>query len=214
MIELYYVPATASMAPHIVLEELGIPFTLKRIDQDGGELDSPGYRKLNPNGLIPVLIDNGNVLFETAAICLHLSDGNSHAGLMPPLGSPARAQAYKWMSWLSTTLQQALINYFYPQRLAAAEDAIAQVKAHAEQKVQACLDQLDAQLGSHSGPWLLGDTYLLPDLYAMMLCRWTRNFAGRKARELPHIAPWLQRVLARPAVQRVFAREEIQQPWV
>ncbi|MDD5444577.1 MAG: glutathione S-transferase N-terminal domain-containing protein, partial [Pseudomonas fluorescens] len=61
MIELYYVPATASMAPHIVLEELDIPYTLHRIDQDGGELNSPAYRALNPNGLIPVLIDNGNV---------------------------------------------------------------------------------------------------------------------------------------------------------
>lgn len=214
MIELYYVPATASMAPHIVLEELGIPFTLKRIDQDGGELNSPQYRKLNPNGLIPVLIDNGNVLFETAAICLHLSDCNPQAGLMPALGTAERAQAYKWLSWLSTTMQQALINYFYPHRLAATDDAIAQVKAHAEQKVQVCLDQLETQLASHSGPWLLGETYLLPDLYAMMLCRWTRNFAGRKARELPHIAPWLQRVLARPAVLRVYAKEEIAQPWV
>ncbi len=214
MIELYYVPGAASMAPHMLLEEFGVTYTLHRIDQEGGELNSPTYRKLNPNGLIPVLIDNGNVLFETAAICLHLCDSHPRAGLMPALGTPERAQAYKWMSWLSTTMQQALINYFYPHRLAATDDAIAQVKAHAEQKVQACLDQLDAHLATHPGPWLLGDSYLLPDLYAMMLCRWTRNFAGRKARELPHIAPWLQRVLARPAVQRVFAREELQQPWV
>jgi len=214
MIELYYVPATASMAPHIVLEELGIAYSLRRIDQEGGELDSPSYRKLNPNGLIPVLIDNGNVMFETAAICLHLADSHPGTGLMPALGSPERAQAYKWMSWLSTTLQQALIVYFYPHRWATTDDAVAQVKAHAEQKVQVLLDQLDTQLASHSGPWLLGDNYLLPDLYAMMLCRWTRNFAGRKARDLPHIAPWLARVLARPAVHRVFDREEIQQPWV
>ena len=214
MIELYYVPGAASMAPHMLLEELGIAYALKRIDQDGGELDSPTYRKLNPNGLIPVLIDNGNVLFETAAICLHLCDTHTAAGLMPTLGTVERAQAYKWMSWLSTTLQQALIVYFYPHRWAATDDAIAQVKAHAEQKVGVLLDQLDAQLASHNGTWLLGDTYVLPDLYAMMLCRWTRNFAGRKARDLPHIAPWLQRVLARPAVQRVFAREELQQPWV
>ncbi len=214
MIELYYVPGAASMAPHMLLEELGIAYALKRIDQDGGELDSPAYRMLNPNGLIPVLIDNGNTLFETAAICLHLCDTHPTAGLMPALGTAERAQAYKWMSWLSTTLQQALIVYFYPHRWATADDAIAQVKAHAEQKVGGLLDQLDAQLASHNGAWILGDTYLLPDLYAMMLCRWTRNFTGRKARDLPHIAPWLQRVLARPAVQRVFAREELQQPWI
>lgn len=214
MIELYYVPGAASMAPHMLLEELGVAYSLRRIDQEGGELDSPAYRKMNPNGLIPVLIDNGNVLFETAAICLHLCDSHPQAGLMPAPGTPARAQAYKWMSWLSTTLQQALVIYFYPHRWATTDDAIAQVKAHAEQKVVLLLEQIEAQLANQPGPWLLGEQFTLPDLYAMMLCRWTRNFASRKAREFTHIAPWLQRVLARPAVQRVFSREELQQPWV
>ena len=57
MIQLHYVPSTASMAPHILLEELGVPFDLIRIDKDGGELHSAAYRQLNPNGLIPVLVD-------------------------------------------------------------------------------------------------------------------------------------------------------------
>jgi glutathione S-transferase len=60
----------------------------------------------------------------------------------------------------------------------------------------------------------LGSNYLLIDMYAMMLCRWTRNFDGRKARDFPHIAPWLQRVFERPAVQRVLVREDLKAPWV
>ncbi len=214
MIELYYVPSAASMAPHMLLEELGVAYSLRRIDQEGGELDSPAYRAMNPNGLIPVLVDNGQVLFETAAICVHLCDTHADAGWMPAVGTAERAQAYKWMSWLSPTLQQALVIYFYPHRWATTDDAIAQVKAHAEKKVVLLLEQIDAQLASHRAPWLLGEQCLLPDLYAMMLCRWTRNFASRKAREFTHIAPWLQRVLARPAVQRVFEHEGLQQPWV
>ena len=205
MIQLHHSPGTAAMAPHIVLEELGIPFELVKVDRENGEHRSAAYRQLNPNGLIPVLVDGGQVLYETAAICLHLADTHPEGALMPPLGSAERSHAYKWLSWLSTTLQQALIVYFYPDRWADTPEAITQVKSHAEQKVLLLLEQIDAQLAGHGGPWLLGDTYSLVDPYAMMLCRWTRNFASRKARDFPHIGPWLARVLARPAVQRVFA---------
>jgi len=213
MIYLHYSPSTASMAPHILLEELGVPYELVLIDKEAGELDSPAYRKLNPNGLIPVLRDDDLVLFETAAICLHLVDRFPAAGLAPQVGTPARSECYKWLSWLSTTVQQALILYFYPERWADTPDAIVQVKAHAEARVLKLLEQLDVRLASGS-EWVLGDTFSIVDIYAMMLCRWTRNFPHRKARDFVHIAPWLNRVLARPAVQRVFAREQIGQPWV
>ncbi|GAB3250696.1 glutathione S-transferase family protein [Chitinimonas naiadis] len=214
MIRLHYSPSTASMAPHILLEELGTPFELRKIDIQGGELDSPAYRKLNPNGLIPVLEQDELVLYETAAICLHLVDTHPGAGLAPSLGSDERAHFHKWLSWLSTTLQQALVVYFYPHRWAESPDAIAQVKRHAQSKTLFLLEQLDQQLASHGQDWLQGSSYSLLDPYAMMLCRWTRNFEGHKARDYPHLGPWLQRVLARPAVQRVFAREDLQQPWV
>ena len=214
MIQLHYVPSAASMAPHILLEELGTPFELIKIDKEAGQLNSAAYRQLNPNGLIPVLVDGDLVLYETAAICLHLADTHLETNLMPPLGSSDRAHAYKWLSWLSTTLQQALILYFYPERWADSEEAVGQVKAHAQQRVLFLLEQIDAQLASHAGPWMLDQSYSLLDPYAMMLCRWTRNFEGRKARDFAHIGPWLERVLERPAVQRVFAREALQQPWV
>lgn len=214
MIKLHYCPSTASMAPHVVLEEMGIPFELRQIDREGGELDSVAYRKLNPNGLIPVLEDGDIVLYETAAICLHLADTNPQAGLMPPVGTPDRAMCYMWLSWLSTTLQSTLIVYFYPERWAVGADAVIQVQTHAAQKVRLLLDQIDAQLASHQGQWLMGDSYGLPDIYAMMLCRWTRNIDRSKARDVARINDWLQRVLDRPAVKRVFAREGLLQPWI
>jgi glutathione S-transferase len=214
MIYLHYKPSTASMTPHILLEEIGASFELILIDTDAGELNSATYRAMNPNGLIPVLRDGDLVLFETAAIALHLADTHPEAHLAPAVGTAERAELYKWLSWFSTTLQQALVIYFYPHRWADTEDAIAQVKAHAQQKVLTLLDQIDAQLARHGKPWLLGDRFSLVDIYGMMLCRWTRNFDGRKARDFPHIGPWLERVLARPAVQRVFQREGIQPPLV
>ena len=213
MIYLHYSPSTASMAPHILLEELAVPYELVLINKDEGELDSPAYRRLNPNGLIPVLRDDDLVLYETAAICLHLVDRFPAAGLIPPVGTAARGECYKWLSWLSATLQSALIVYFYPNRWADTPDAVVQIKAHAEARVLKLLEQLDAQLAT-GREWVLGDSYSVVDIYAMMLCRWTRNFPHRKARDFANLAPWLERVLARPAVQRVFAREQIGQPWV
>ncbi|PHV10830.1 glutathione S-transferase family protein [Chitinimonas sp. BJB300] len=214
MIQLHFYPSTASMAPHIVLEELAVPFELIKIDKDNDGLNSPAYRALNPNGLIPVLVDGDTVLYETAAICLHLADTHLEADLAPRLGSTERAHFYKWLSWLSTTLQQTLIIYFYPERWANDGEAVAQIKQHAQRKVLTLLEQIDAQLARHGQDWLLGTEYSLVDPYAMMLCRWTRNFEGPKARDYRHIGPWLQRVLARPAVQKVLATEQLAKPWV
>ena len=213
MLQLHYHPSNASMAPHLLLEEIGLPFELRLVDRAHQAHKAPEYLALNPNGLIPVLVDGGLVLYEAAAICLHLADTHPQAGLAPALGTAQRAHFYKWLVWLTNTLQATLIVYFYPERWADSPDAVAQVKAHAEARVAAMLDQLDAELARHGGPWFLGSAFSAVDAYALMLCRWTRGFT-RPARDLPHLGPYLQRVLARPATQRVFEREGLVQPWV
>jgi glutathione S-transferase len=216
MITLHYFPSNASFAPHVVLEELGRPFSLQLVKRDEDEHKSPAYLRLNPNGLIPVMVDHRHgdlVLYETAAILLHLADTSGR--FAPALGTPERAQFYKWLIWLTNTLQPLVIAYYYPDRWVDAGNAegTAQVKKNAELRVGPLLDQLDAQLASHGGPWLLGDAYSVADAMAFMLCRWTRNFA-RPARSLPHIGPYLQRMLERPAVQRAIATEQLPQPWI
>ncbi len=213
---LHYFPGNASFAPHVVLNEIGAPFELQRVDRAQQAHKSPAYLQLNPNGLIPVLVDDGLVLYETAAVLMHLADSRPAARLAPALGSVERAHYYKWMVWLSNTVQATLIHYFYPERLVDEGNAAgaAQVKAHAEAKVGACLAQIDALLAGHGGPWLLGADYSAADALAFMLCRWTRGFASRPARDYPHIGPYLQRMLARPAVQRSFEVEQLAPPLV
>jgi glutathione S-transferase len=211
-IQLHYYPGNASLIPHLLLEELGVPFELVLVDRARQQHKSPEYLKLNPNGLIPVLVDGDLVLYETAAICLHLLDTHGQAGLAPGLATTARAHFYKWLMWLTNTLQTTLIVYFYPERWADDAAAVAQVKAHAEAKIGTLLEQLDAQLADR--PWLLGSEFSALDLYALVLCRWTRGFASRPARDYPRLGPYLQRLLARPAVQRVFAREGLAAPLV
>ncbi len=215
MITLHYFPGNASFTPHVLLNELGVPFELALVDRARGEHKSPAYLKLNPNGLIPVLVEDDLVLYETAAIVLHLVDTHPEAGLAPAVGTRERAEFYKWLVWLSSSLQAMMPHYFYSDRMAAPGNAAgaAEVKAAAEARIAALVDQIDAQLARSGGPWLLGGRYGALDPYAFMLCRWTRGMQ-RPARTLPHIGPYLQRMLARPAVRQTIATEQLPEPWV
>jgi glutathione S-transferase len=151
---LYYYPSNASMAPHIALEEIGTPFELRLVDREHNAQKSPEYLRLNPNGLIPVLVDRdlGDlVLYESAAICLHLADRNPTARLAPAVGTAERAQCYKWLIHLTNTVQAELLAYFYPERQTDDAGATAQLKRHAERRVGEMMDRIETALGA-GGP--------------------------------------------------------------
>jgi len=212
---LYYFPGNANLAPHIVLEEIGVPYALELVDRKNDAQKSAAYLALNPNGAIPALVDGDLVLYESAAICLYLADKHPEASLVPALRTPERAHCYKWLMWCTNTMQATLMHYFYPERMVDSGDAASakQVSRTAETRVGGMLDQLDAQLASHGGDWMLRSGYSVVDPFAFMLCRWTRGFQ-RPGRSLPHLGPYLQRMLARPAVQRMFAAEKLSPPFV
>ena len=213
--QLHYYPSTAAMIPHILLEELGIPYERVLVDRTQNRHKEPAYLALNPNGLIPVLTDGDLMLYETAAIVLHLCDTHLQAGMAPPLGTPQRAHFYKWLMWLANTLHPTLLVCFYPERWVNEGNAqgAAEVKGRAQQKVIELLGQLDELVARNGDRWLLGEGYSALDAYVFTLCRWTRNFPQGKARERTHLGPYLQRVSERPAVQRVFAAEQISAPF-
>jgi glutathione S-transferase len=210
---LHYYPGNASMTPHVLLREIGVPFRLQLVDRTQAAHKSAAYLKLNPNGLIPVLEHDDLVLYETAAIVLHLVDSFPQAGLAPPVGTPQRAEFYKWLVWLSSSLQALMPHYFYSDRMVAPGNAAgaAEVKAQAEARIAALVDQIEARLGDRR--WMMGERYSALDPYTFMLCRWTRGMQ-RPARTLPHLGPWLQTMLERPAVQAVIEVEGLQPPYV
>ncbi len=216
MIQLHYYPSTAGMVPHILLEELGVPYARVLVDRTQDVHKTTAYLKLNPNGLIPVLTDGSLVLYETAAICLHLCDTHPQAGLAPHVGTAERAHFYKWLVWLTNTLQATLMVYFHPERWVHAHNGAAaqEVRHMAQTQTRPMLRQLDTELARHGGPWLLGETYSALDPYLFTLCRWTRHFDKGQARGLPHLGPYLQRMLERPAVQRALSNEGLSPPFV
>ena len=215
MYQLYYYPSNANLAPHMLLEELGVEYELVLVDRDRDAHKRPEYLKLNPTGRIPVLVDGDFVLYETAAICLHLVDRHPQSGFAPPVGTTARAEFYQWLIYLTNTLQAELITYYYPERLANDDTGAEMVKSHAEARIGTMLDLIEAKLAenvsSKRGVYLLGEHYTAVDPYLLMLARWTRHFA-HPARARRYLGQYLDLVASRPAVQRAFAAEGIVAP--
>ena len=95
MYQLHYFPANANAAPHMLLEEIGVPYDLVLVDRAKNAQKSREYLKINPNGRIPTLVDGNLIISETTAIVLHLVDQHADAGLAPELGTPDRAKFYQ-----------------------------------------------------------------------------------------------------------------------
>ncbi len=208
--KLFYFPGNANLAPHMVLEEMGVPYELVLVDRATNAHKSAEYMKLNPMGRIPTYVDGDLVISETAAICLHLAD--KHHMLAPALGTAERGRFYSWLMYLTNTVQAELIFYFYPEKIAQGDAARAEIKASEEARVSGMFDTIEQTLAD-GRPYLLGQSYTILDPYLLMLGRWTRNMA-RPARDLPKTGAYMRRLLERPAIQRTFAQENLKAPLI
>ena len=105
MYALYYSPGAASMVVHWLLIELGVPHELRLVDTKAGQQNSPGYLALNPNGVVPTLVDGGTPRFECSALTMMLADRHPAAGFAPAPEDPLRPQYLQWMFHLANAVQ-------------------------------------------------------------------------------------------------------------
>lgn len=211
MYKLFLSAGSAGMAPHAALEEIGAAYEVVLVDTEKGEHRSPAYLKLNPNGRVPTLLDGDAAMFESAAIMLYLAGKHPAAGLAPAVGTRAHMLFCQWLMYLTNTVQEAFMQYYYPERSAAAPGASAEVKANAEKRLEAMWTVIDGGLGK-SGPYLAGAAFSGADLYLHMLSRWSRGCAN-PAWTHRRIRALLDQVKARPAVVRMMAQENLAEPF-
>jgi glutathione S-transferase len=189
------------MAPHAALEEAGVDYELTLVERDNGR-PRPEYLAINPLGRVPAYVDGDLVLWESAAIVLHLADRHPDSGLLPPPASAGRAEAVRWLVYLTNTVQATFMVYGYPGRLVGDDSpAIEAVVSGARCQLEAALDHIDAALAE--GPYLLGSTFSAADLYLFMVTRWCRRLP-RKAWTLPNLGPHYARLSERPSVMRML----------
>lgn len=205
MYELFYYPGNASLAPHFVLEEVGAAFKLRLVDRKTQAQKDPGYLKVNPMGRIPALVDGDLVLFESAAICLHLADRHPEAGLAHRVGAAERAHLYKWLMFLTNTIQADFMAFYYPEQHTTDTGGLAGVRTAAERRLDAAYAVVNESLG-RGGPYLLGAAPSVADFYLLMLTGWGRSQTNRP-QDLAHVRRCTDLVSRRPSVQRALATE-------
>ncbi len=204
MYTLYWAPGTAAFAPQAVLEEAGAPYALEPVDLRADAHRTAAYLALNPNGAIPVLCYDDCVLFETAAIVLALVDRHPEAGLAPAAGDPERAIFYKWLAFMSNTLQPAYKRSYYPERFSTDPADAGRIREKADADIDGHWDVLEEALIAGGGPFLLGSRYSAADIYLYMLATWYRPTATLYAR-CPAVAECVAAVRERPAIARIRA---------
>jgi glutathione S-transferase len=201
---LYGSVSTASLVVHWLLIELDVPHALHLLDFDKQEQKSSEYLKLNPAGVVPTLVQDGQTITEAPAIVMHLADSHPQADLAPAPGSPERAQYYCWMLFMANTLQPAYRAWFYSPEIAGAANVEA-VKLHARQKIEGAWQRVADHLEAN-GPYLLGEKLSAADFLLTMLMRWSRNMP-RPSDTWPILKAFADRMKSRPAFKEVYARE-------
>lgn len=210
---LHWSPDSANLIVRIALEMLDLPFEGVRVNRAAAEHRSEAFRRINPQGLLPVLEDGDLVLFETAAILWHLAE---RAGRLGPDGPPfedraARADALKWMFYLSNTVHADLRLAFYPHRYVAEPDAVAALRRGVAARMAGHVDLLEADLGRRADEPRVG----LTDIYTAILLRWARVYPvvdpvlKRPLSGWPRLHARAQRLESDPAAIRAFEAESI-----
>jgi len=198
--KLYYVPKTRASRPRWVLEELGVPYELVRLDPARAETRSAEHLERHPLGHVPVLEDRGQGIFESGAICLHLADLFPEKRLLPPPGSVERGLAYQWVLFSMTEMEPPLIALSAEARKPEAERDTA-ATAQARDRFRKAADVLEVALRNRQ--FLLGDGFGVADVMVGGTLAWAKGF--KLLDGLPSVEAYLARLRERPAWQRATA---------
>jgi len=189
-ITLYGMGTSRSSRCRWTLAELGMDYEYV---EDRSLFRSDELRRLHPQGKMPAATINGAPLFESAAICEHLSDIAGDNQLIAPAGSRARALHAQWVSFVLSELEgylwsNAKHTSFYPE-----ERRVPDVLATNNDEIQSALAVLNDVLANQS--YLVEDTFSVTDIIASWAINWARR--GGHLESHPHLAGYLQRLLAR-----------------
>jgi glutathione S-transferase len=202
MLTLYYCPGACSLAAHVVLEESGEKYEGRKINLAQGEQRTPEYLKINPHGRVPALgLDNGEVLTENVAILPYLGKRFR----LWPTDPATEARALSLVGFFASSVHAAHAHVGRPERYSADPAAHAGIKDAGLKAFHGYLKEID---GLYAGKdWLLGN-YSVVDPYAFVFYTWGVRRELPMA-ELKNYSALKDRMLKRPAAQRVVADEKV-----
>jgi glutathione S-transferase len=203
--KLYYAPGACSLASHIALEEVGIPYETQPLNLAEGDQRKPEYLKLNPRGRVPTLVIDGETLTENVGILAYLGGGYPKARIWPKK-TWDQAKLVSSMAWLSNSVHPTFGHLIRAARYADDTAAQEAIKAKARQMYGDYLKEIDTLLAGKK--WSIAGQYTVIDGYLLVFYRWG-NRNQFPVKELRNYTALVERVMARPAVKKVMADEGI-----
>ena len=196
--QLYARQGAGSLAPQMLLEEIGAAYELAWISKAPADIDA--LLRISAAAKIPVLVlPDGTVVSESAAILIHLTNAHPAAALAPVAGSSAHARFLQWMVFLSANVYEAALRFFYPERYSAAgEAAAADIKRQALANWTSHLEVVHAALS----PYVLGTELSAADHYLYMLASWYPLDDAALASRLPKLRQHAELLRRRPATRK------------
>lgn len=207
MIKLYYSPGACSLAPHIVLEELGIAYEPVLVSLKDGEHRRAEFLRINPRARVPALNVDGKILTECVAILTYLGGGYADRGLWPK-ETWKQAEALSLMSWLTSSVHIAFAGLFRPERYSTDASAHEPIKATGRETLLKYFAEIEKFLGGKT--FAMGGQYTVCDPYLLVFFRWGNRIGIDMKGTYPNWARHAQRVYSRPTVKRVFEAEGIE----
>lgn len=210
------------MAAHIALEEIGRPYELQLIsslassgETDGRMTGTPEWRAVNPKGRVPALLGvpgriggTDDLLTELHAILMYLARTNPSAGLLPT-DPAAEARCMEWMNWLASNVHAMSFGQIWrPHRFTNDVLAFPALKAKGEQNVRDQYAYIEGLLAD-GRKWAVPSGYTVVDAYLLVFYYWGQCIGLQMRPVYPAWTDLTERVVARPAVQRVLTKEEI-----
>ena len=201
--KLYFAPMTCSLAPHIVLRELQLPFELIRVNnQTKQTADGRDFRQINPKGYVAALmLDNGEVLTEGPAILQYLADLVPGHALAPANGTWERSRLQEYLNFISSEIHGGSAPLF-------SGEIPETTKTIFKHKLFKRLDYLNRLLATQ--PFLM-QAFGVADAYLFTVLKWLPTFSIA-IEDWPALASYMSRIAARPSVRAAIAAEEATQP--
>lgn len=182
---LFLAPGSSSLAAHIALHEVGVPFETRILSLARKDTHARDFLEINPAGKVPALLIDGRPLTEVAGILFYLARRFPHADLLPQGDTEAEAEVVSWMSFLASSA--------HPAWRAGGDEAVA-IYEVAERRL------------APSG-WAVGDRFSIADIHLFRLFRRFHDMVALPRKDFPGLFAHLERVLSRDAVRRTLAAE-------
>src|ERR1051326_8926293 len=196
MITLFHAPRSRSSRFIFLLEELGIPYQIKQVTirrgDSSGALD-PAYP--HPHGKVPVIVDEGETVFESIAVALYLTDKYPGAGLGPLPGAPDRGAYLSWLAYYAGVMEPAFMSLF--MKWDVPRGTAGWVKANE------VMDYVTAAL--EKGPYLLGDKFSAADI--LVGTTFALFLGGPMLPRTSLLDAYVKRITERPAFARAQAKD-------